>query len=122
MVEQPHVERIALRLPEATTDDGLHFNVRGKGFAWPWRERVHPKKTKVPRPDILVLPVANEGEKLALVEADPDKFFTEPHYNGYAAVLVRLHAVSADELEELIAEAWRLKAPKALVEAYDAGG
>jgi hypothetical protein len=39
-------------------------------------------------------------------------FFTEPHYNGFPAVLVRLPAVSLERLEELIADAWRCVAPK----------
>jgi hypothetical protein len=48
-----------------------------------------------------------------------DKFFTEPHYNGYPAILVRLAAIDPDELEELIVDAWRCMAPKATVAAYD---
>jgi hypothetical protein len=40
------------------------------------------------------------------------KFFTEPHYNGFPAVLVRLPAVTARELRPIITEAWRCQAPK----------
>jgi hypothetical protein len=43
------------------------------------------------------------------------KFFTEPHYNGFPAVLVRLAAVQGDELAELITDARRCQAPPALV-------
>ena len=50
---------------------------------------------------------------------DSEKFFTEPHYNGFPAILVRLAAIEPDELEELIIDAWRDLAPKALVAAYD---
>jgi hypothetical protein len=46
---------------------------------------------------------------------DPVKFFTEPHYNGFPAVLVRLAAVTARELRPLITEAWRCQAPKDLL-------
>ena len=46
-------------------------------------------------------------------------FFTEPHYDGYLAVLVRLAAIGVDELEELITDAWRSRAPRALVRAFD---
>jgi hypothetical protein len=49
-----------------------------------------------------------------LLALDPVKFFTEPHYNGFPAVLVRLPAVTARELRPLIAEAWRCQAPKDL--------
>ena len=46
-------------------------------------------------------------------------FFTESHYNGFPAVLVRLAAIEPDEIEDLIIEAWRCKAPRDLVERYD---
>jgi hypothetical protein len=73
----------------------------------------------VPRPEVLAIRVGNAGEKQALLESDSEKFFTEPHYNGYPAVLVRLAAVDVDELRELLTDAWRCQAPKALVKAYD---
>jgi hypothetical protein len=66
--------------------------------------------------------VANAGEKEELLAADPDVFFTEPHYNGFPAVLVRLAAVDVDELAELLTDAWRCQAPKALVKRFDAAG
>jgi len=47
---------------------------------------------------------------------------TEPHYNGFPAVLVRLPEIEVEELEELILDAWRCQAPRALVEeAFDEG-
>ncbi len=46
---------------------------------------------------------------------DPETFFTEPHYDGFPAVLVRLAAVKPRRLEQLIEEAWRCQAPKDLV-------
>lgn len=49
-----------------------------------------------------------------LIEAEPLKFFTEPHYNGFPAVLVRLEAVTVADLRVLIEEAWRCQAPKEL--------
>jgi hypothetical protein len=48
-------------------------------------------------------------------------YFTEPHFNGFPAVLVRLEAVDQDELEELLTEAWRIQAPRKLVKEFDAG-
>lgn len=35
-------------------------------------------------------------------------------------MLVNLDAIDVDELTELITEAWRLKAPKRVLKAYDA--
>jgi hypothetical protein len=47
------------------------------------------------------------------------QFFTEPHYNTFPAVLVRLAAVGKAELRELLTEAWRTQAPKALLKEFD---
>lgn len=63
-------------------------------------------------PDALVLPVAHEGEKLALLQEQPDAYFTTPHYDGHAYVLVRLERVDAGELRELVDEAWHRRATK----------
>ena len=112
MADQEDVRRIALSLPDTVADeDRFGFSVlhRGKrrGIAWVWLERVEPKKPRVPRADVLAVRVANSAEKETLLAADPEKFFTEPHYNGYPAVLVRLQAVGEDELTELLTDAWR---------------
>ena len=58
-------------------------------------------------------------EKDLRIAAEPKKFFTEPHYNGYPAVLVRLSEVRVPELRELLTEAWRCQAPKALVKQVE---
>jgi hypothetical protein len=84
-----------------------------------WNERVEPKKPRVPNPAVLAIRVADNAEKQSLVSSDEEKFFTEPHYNGFPAVLVRLAAVDADELEELLVDAWRCQAPRALVKEYE---
>jgi hypothetical protein len=119
MATQNDVRRIALSLPEVEeATDRFAFSVRNKGkakgFAWVWLERVAPRKARVPQPDVLAVRVANLGEKAMLIAAEPKKFFTEPHYNGFPAVLVRLDAVSVADLEVLITEAWRCQAPKDL--------
>ncbi len=103
-----------------SADFGVLVRDKRKGIAWSWRKRVDPKKTKVPQLDVLVVPVADEGEKHTLIAAEPDIFFTEPHYDGYAAVLVRIANIDVDELAEILTDAWRLVAPKALVAEYDA--
>jgi hypothetical protein len=71
-------------------------------------------------PDALVLRVSDMGEREALLQGQPDAFFTTPHYDGYPFVLVRLEAVDPVELAELLEEAWRIRAPKRLVAEYDA--
>jgi hypothetical protein len=50
--------------------------------------------------------------KEALLETYPDAFFTIPHFDGYPAVLVRLDAIAADHLREVITDAWLLKVTK----------
>ena len=124
MADQSDVRRIALSLPETTEDEGhFAFSVRNgtkqKGIAWVWMERVESKKPRVPRPDVLAVRVANREEKELLLAADERKFFTEPHYNGFPAVLVRLAAIDVDELEEILSDAWRSQAPRKLVRAFD---
>jgi hypothetical protein len=57
-------------------------------------------------------------EKEALLAADPSRFFTTPHYDGYPTVLVRLDAVEIDELRELICESWLQKASKRVLQQY----
>jgi hypothetical protein len=126
MADQSDVRRIALSLPETSEgDDHFAFSVRNgtkaKGFAWVWMERVEPKKPRLPRNDILAVRVANASEKEMLLASDPEKFFTEPHYNGFPAVLVRLAAIGVDELVELLVDAWRSQASRALVKAFDRG-
>jgi hypothetical protein len=121
---QSDVRRIALSLPETVEEtDRFAFSVRNgnklKGFVWVWLERVAPRKARVPRPDVIAVRVANQYEKDLLLSLDANKFFTEPHYNGYPAVLVRLPAVDVTELEVLIRDAWRCQAPRALVRELD---
>ena len=120
MASQEDVRRIALSLPQTSeAADHFGFGVLGKGklrgFAGAWNERIEPNKPRVPNPEVLAVRVASMAEKEELLAADPEKFFTEPHYNGFPAVLVRLPAIDAGELAELISDAWRCQAPRALV-------
>jgi hypothetical protein len=112
MATQADVRRIAMALPNVTEgQERFAFSVRvkdkEKGFAWVWMERVDPKKPRVPNPGVLAVRVANLGQKDALIAAEPKKFFTEPHYNGFPAVLVRLEKVNNRDLEVLLEEACR---------------
>lgn len=125
MADQDDVRRIALALPEVReSDDTFAFSVpnkgKDKGIAWIWMRRDAPKQPRVPDPGVLAIRVNGNTEKQALLAADPTKFFTEPHYNGFPAILVRLPAITPEELTELLTEAWRIQAPRALVKAFDA--
>jgi hypothetical protein len=110
------VRRLALALPLArdeSTEARLAFTVAGKGFAWTWNERVHPKKPRVPRLDVLAIRCELPRKEL-LIEAAPQIFFDEPHYRGFPAVLTRLGVIDEAELAALLQAAWRLQAPKRL--------
>ena len=65
--------------------------------------------------------VADLGVKELLVSEDRGVFFTTPHFDGYAAVLVRipdLERLDLDELGDLIAQAWLTRAQKRVVKAW----
>lgn len=118
MATQADVRRIALSHPGTEeAGDRFAFSVRHKdklkGFVWVWMERLEPKKPRVPNPGVIAARVANVAQRDLMISSEPDKFFTEPHYNGFPAVLVRLNAVSVADLKVLIAEAWRCQAPPA---------
>ena len=119
MATQADVRRIALSLPGTVeASDRFAFSVANKGklkgFVWVWMERVVPKKPRVPQPKVIAVRVASLADKDFVLGLDSEKFFTEPHYKGFPAVLVRLPAVSVIELRPLITEAWRSQAPKDL--------
>ena len=116
MATRADVRRIALSLPAVEeAEERFAFSVPNKGklkgFVWVWMERVVPKKPRVPNPGVIAVRVANVGQRDLLISAEPAKFFTEPHYAGFPAVLVRLDAVSVADLKMLIAEGWRCQAP-----------
>jgi hypothetical protein len=124
MATQRDVRRIALSLPGTVeSSDRFAFSVRhqgkDRGYVWVWKERIHPRKARVPNPSVLAVRVADLDEKEVLLGADGDQFFTEPHYNGYPAVLVRLPAIGVRELRALMTAAWRCQAPPALVAAVE---
>jgi hypothetical protein len=125
VADQQDVRRIALALPETVeAEEHFAFSVRNKarlkGFVWAWNERKDPGKPRVPSSEVVAVRVPNQFEKEALLAVDEAKFFTEPHYNGFPAVLVRLALVDAEELQDLIIDAWRCQAPRALVRSFDA--
>jgi hypothetical protein len=106
------VVAIARRFPEV--EEGIAFGtpalrVRGKFMC---RLRTGP--------DALVMRVLDVADAQALLLGRPDVFLSTPHYDGWPYVLVRLEAIEREQLEELIEDAWRLRAPKRLIAAYDA--
>ncbi len=111
MATAADVRRIALALP-GTIESPNHFAFevmnKGKlrGYAWVWMERAVPKKARVANPGVLAVRVRNLAQKDMILGAEPSKYFTEPHYNGFPAVLVRLREVKVADLRPLLQDAW----------------
>lgn len=119
------VERLASGLPQTTEGTRWHnrtWFVADNGFVW--KRPLSKKDRKLlgdAAPDdetILAAKVEHEMAKQALLADDPAVFFTTPHFDGYPAILVRVDAIGADVLEEVITEAWLVSAPPALADAY----
>jgi hypothetical protein len=118
------VDRLAHRLPEVeggTSYANRAWKVKGKAFAWERplrRSDLEALGDAAPDGPILGARVEHLVAKEALLADAPGVYFTTPHFDGYPAVLVRLEAIGADELEELLAEAWLARAPKRLAQAF----
>jgi hypothetical protein len=118
------VRRIALALPETSeraSRDLRHWEVKGKGFVWerPLRRAdLEALGDDAPEGPILGAMVEHLGAKEALLADESGVFFTTPHFDGYAAILVQLDRIGLDDLEEVVVEAWLARAPKRLAEAY----
>jgi hypothetical protein len=122
MADADDVRHLALALPHVTEidSDGFDFRVADKGFVWSYPERM-PGKPRLIRTDIAVLYVGDEAEKQALLLGEPEVFFTTPAYDGLPLVMLRLARVDIDRLRELVADAWRMRAPEVLARDLDGG-
>ena len=67
---------------------------------------------------ILAVRVADLGEKEAILAANTAAFFTIPHFDGYAAVLIELRKAPAKALREVITDGWLATAPPKLADQF----
>ena len=107
MVDSLRVRQLAAAIPGArddSTDDRLAFGCGERGFAWTFMQRDAPKQPRRPNLEVLAISCPLETKAL-LVEAAPDIYFDDPHYNGFPAVLTRLTVIGEDELAERLAAA-----------------
>jgi hypothetical protein len=129
MASWDDVRALALALPETSEErrrELLCWRVRDKLFVWerPLRQSdLRALGAAAPDGPILGARVEHLGAKEALLADDAEVYFTTPHFDGYAAILVRLERIARAELRELVVEAWLAVAPKRLAREYlEAGG
>ena len=123
MVTLDDVRNIALALPDVVEAvdghrGGATWRTRNGTFVW---ER-GPGKTDLAQlaeldrrwPEGVVVGVRCDGleGKRELLEAFADVFFTNPHFEGYPAVLMRLDRTDPGLLRDVVTDAWLLRAPK----------
>lgn len=108
------VHRLAAAMPHVTRVEGSKgrpiYQVGGKSFVF-----FRNPRPDAPHPDVIVIWVGSEADKLALVQDRDSPFFTTGHFNGHRSVLVRecdLHRVGLAELTELVQDAWLSQASK----------
>ena len=129
MADWDDVRRTALSLPETsegTSWGSASWKVKDKLFVWerPLRKAdLEALGDAAPDGPILGAAVEHLVAKDALLADASGVFFTTPHFDGYAAILVRLDAIDVEDLEEVVTEAWLCRAPKRVLKAYlDARG
>jgi hypothetical protein len=114
------LDKLALALPHTTKevdDEGRpKYLAHGKMFCFHRRPR-----PDAPFDDVFVFRAADLDVKDLLLSDARGIFFTTPHWNGYPAVLMHipdLAQIDADELEELVVEAWLTRAQKRVAKAW----
>lgn len=97
--------------------DNPVYQVGGKSFVFfrNARKDAVDEATGERLTDVIVIWVAGEHEKQALVQDPGTPFFTTDHFAGHPSVLVRasrLGQVSREEIVELVQEAWLSRASR----------
>ena len=115
------VHEIAASMPHVKRMEGPNGNavyqVGGKSFVFfrtPQPDAKDPD-TGERYPDVIMIWVESESDKLALVQDPNSPFFTTDHFDGHPSVLVRaanLPTIGKAELTELIQDGWLSRASK----------
>lgn len=114
MVTEAEVGEAAASLPGVT--EGTSYGTR----AWYVAKRIFLRLHD--QPGVLVAWCADEHDKNSLLAEDTVAYFTTAHYDGHPSVLVRLDAVDRTQLHALIADAYRARAPRRMLEQQDSEG
>jgi hypothetical protein len=120
------LHEIARGMPGATlypdTKNAV-YQVSGRSFVFfrnPRPDAVDPD-TGERYDDVIVFWVASEEDKQALVLDESTPFFSTPHFNGHASVLLRgsrIGELDRDELAEIVYDAWLARAGKRAAAAW----
>jgi hypothetical protein len=117
--------RLAMELPDVVEGERhgqRTWSVGGKTFAWERRfSKADIKRfgaATPPEGPILAVRVEDLSDKEAVLAAGTKGFFTIPHFDGYAAVLIQLKSVAKRPLREALLDGWTACAPSQLVEEY----
>jgi len=112
------IHATARGLPHVTVDRSEHhpvYQVGSKSFVFfrtPRPDAVDPD-TGDRYDDVIVIWVASEGDKQALLQDERLPFFTTPHFDGHPSVLLRgsrVGELERDELVEIVQDAWLAQA------------
>jgi hypothetical protein len=121
------VAKIVSSLPgteETSSASGLRWwIVKNKTIAWerPLRKSdLAALGDRAPKGTILGIWLPDLMAKMSLLSANPEVFFTTPHFDGHASVLIPLARIDASTLREVILDAWLARAPKRLAAEYRA--
>ncbi len=123
------VRRIALSLP------GVEERINGHTGAPAWRaargdlawlrgptgrdlEQLAALGRSWPDGEVIGLRVGSTEEAAALLDAEPEVFFTIPHFDGYPAVLARLGEIDVDYLSDVLLDAWLTRVPQRVAKAW----
>jgi hypothetical protein len=113
---------LALALTSERSSRGMRqWRVNDKLFVWerPLRAKeIQELGGEDPDGPILGARVEHLGAKEALLADEESVFFTTSHFDGYAAILVRLDRIAIEDLEEVVTEAWLARAPARLAKEY----
>jgi hypothetical protein len=121
------LDELALAMPQVTKDvseDGRPtYLVHGKFFCFHRSRRPDAldAETGERLDDVLVFRVDGGDVKELLLADGRGVFFTTPHWDGYAAVLVRIRdlgLIDREELRDLVIDAWLTRAQKRVAKAW----